>query len=132
MRVLPLATVIITACDPFVVSQIELTPSASTSPASIHSRAVAIVDSLARQHGLKTQQWPYSCTIGRSEGTRAGSWENGPLWLTVCVERSHPDRLQVFMKEPGFTWNAKGDSLRLELRRTLQQQFGPDMVAVER
>src|SRR5581483_11061575 len=91
---LALVTVAVAACDPIVASEIMLTPSPGPAGASMPSRVLTLVDSLARRRGLTSQRASDPCTIGTSAGTRAGAWEGRQLWMSVCVERTRPDRIQ--------------------------------------
>jgi hypothetical protein len=74
MRLVLLSLAAITACDPYVVSEVVLNPAPSAAAVdSTASNVISMVDTLARRHGLIPQKWPYSCTVGSSEGTRRGS-----------------------------------------------------------
>jgi len=131
--VTPLISILLLlGCDPFVVSQMVVTPSPSTlSPDSVRVQTNQIVATLAIRHGLQTAPWPYSCSIGRAKGTREGAWRAEDLWLTVCAAVAEPHQLQVWLQRPGFGWGIKGDSLRHELGDSLRAHFGTDVVAIE-
>ena len=123
----------LTACYPYVASELLLTPSPRSGSADTTAAPViAVVDSLARRHNLSPQKWPYSCMVESSEGTRPASWGGPSTWLSVCVAPVHPLRVDVFLKEPGLRWSARGDSLRRELREALGAHFGLAAVVVVR
>jgi hypothetical protein len=132
MRLVLAAMAVVTACDPYVDSRVLLTPSPSTvGPDSVGARAAAIVDTVARRHGLRPNRWPHGCMIGSSEGARQGTWGGAPLWVSVCAAEAPPIRVEIRIKEPGFGWSARGDSLRHELLDTLRVRFGSAAVAVD-
>jgi hypothetical protein len=133
MRLVFLSVAIIAACDPYVASEVLLAP--SPNPAAWDSTGagvIALIDTLAKRHGLKPEKWPYSCDVGSSQGTREGTWRSSSTWLSVCVARVSPHRVHIFMKEPGFRWSPGGDSLRQELPDSLRVRFGLAAVTVVR
>ena len=133
MRLLLLSLAVITACDPYVASEVVLNPAPSAASVdSIASSVISMVDTLARRHGLAPWKWPYSCTVGSSAGTYRGSWKSSSTWLTVCVTGAEPFRVDFFVKELGFHWSRGGDSLRHELPDSLRSRFGVASVTVIR
>ena len=118
-----------TSC--FMMSRIVLTPSPNTPPSpTMPSLAVSIVDSLARRHGLKREQETFPCSVGSSQGKLEGYW-TGWLLLTVCVERAHPDRVEVYMNQRGLSWSAEAQRFRRELSDALGTRFGAAVVTVD-
>jgi hypothetical protein len=119
------------SCVRSVSSRVVLTPTPTRIPLdSIKTRAVAIVDSLARQHGLTSESWPYPCTIGISPGTRLQTYTGGSTtWLSICTSNIEPKRLEVYISDLGLQWSAKGDSLRHELAAAFRTQFDSAEVA---
>ncbi len=113
----------------FRTSGIVLTPSPSPA-ASMHARAIAITDSVARQHGLKPKRpWHY-CAVRGAEGIPEAAWERGSLSLTACAERAQPSRMEIQIRCDGYWWNAKGKVIHHELPDALRATFGAESVTV--
>jgi hypothetical protein len=112
-------------------SRVVLTPTPRTVPLdSVGLHAIAIVDSLARHHGLESEAWPYPCTIGRAPGTRLQTYGRGSTtWISLCASNTDPQRLEVYIQDPGTQWTAKGDSLRNELAAAFRARFDSAAVA---
>jgi hypothetical protein len=116
-----------TSC--FLSSHLVLTPS-PTQALDLPSHAIALTDTIARNHGLKPKEpWSYS-TVRGAEGTAAAAWGKGSLWLTVCVERVQAGRIEIEVRRNGYWWKAADKGLRQELADTLRAVFGTEVVTV--
>jgi len=121
------------ACDPFVASRVTLTPTPDTTIRdSLHVRAVTLVDSIARSNGFITRLGVPSCRMDyRGKGTVAANWLGEQrLSIGVCIEDNAPHRLQVAVQMPGWSWTAKGDSVRRALAQAFETQFDSGTVVV--
>jgi hypothetical protein len=88
-----------TSC--FLLSSIVLTPAPRPGP-SLHARAIAVTDSVARQHGLKAKRpWHY-CSVGGVQGMPEAAWERGALTLTACVEPGLLARMEIQVRYDGW------------------------------
>lgn len=116
-----------TSC--FLESRVVLTPSPS-GRSSIQSRAIAVTDSVAKQHGLKPKRPWFYCSVRGTEGTPEAAWGSGSLSLTACGERAEPARMEIQIRNDGFRWNAKGDSIREQLPAALRAAFGLELATV--
>jgi len=116
-----------TSC--FLSSHIVLTPS-PTQALGLQARAIALTDTIARNHGLRPKEpWPY-CTVRGSQGIAAAAWEKGSLWLTACIERTPAGRIEIEVRRNGYWWKAADKRLRHELADTLRAIFGTEVVSV--
>lgn len=106
------------ACDPAVSAtyRVAMQPAEAD---SIGPLSVAIADVLAQRHAIGPQT-DKRCSLA-AYFVEFGSTH----WLDFCVTREgNAVEFQLFEFRTTH-WGAKGDSLRLELRDTLQIQFGP-------
>jgi hypothetical protein len=116
-----------TSC--WLASRVVLTPAPSP-VVRLQDRAVAITDSIATKHELQRKQPWYYCTVRGVQGEPTAAWERGPLWVTACVERTQPPRVEIEIRYNGIRWNAKSKAFRHELPNALRAGLGTDSVTV--
>ena len=106
------------ACDPAVAASYRVSMQPDEAD-SIGPLSVAIADALAQRHGIGPQ------TDKRCSLADYFIDFGGTHWLDFCVTRDgNAVEFQLFEFRT-TSWGAKADSLRHELRDTLEIQFGP-------
>ena len=120
-----------TSC--FLRSAVVLTPSPTPSR-SMQARVIAVTDSIARLHGLKPKHPSDYCTVRGTKGIPDAAWQSGSfwgdLWLSTCVERAQPARMEIEIRRNGYWWKGKDKIIRQELSDALGAALTAESVAV--